>query len=136
MWHFTDQYYHVDLDRIEMVSAGELANVGNCALSTSLILAAGDKPAYARAAITEMAAIAERRIKAEGELSKAVIAANPDSAALQTTIITAWRDYYLGAIAKIPEMTLPHLDLTSELSAAEARVSKVAAEVLASLGPN
>lgn len=134
MWHFTDQYYHVDLDRIEMVSAGELANVGNCALSTSLILTAGDKPAYARAAITEMAAIAERRIKAEAVLSKAVILAHPDSASLQVTIITAWRDFYLGAIAKIPEMTLPHLELTSEVAAGEARVSKVAAEVLKGIG--
>lgn len=134
MWHFTDQYYHVDLDRIGMVSANELANVGNCALSTSLILTAADQPEYARAAITEMAAIAERRIRAEGVLSKAVVAATPDSAAEQVTIITAWRDYYLGAIAKIPEMTLPHLDLTAEVTAGQARVQQAAAVVLERLG--
>jgi len=133
MWHFTDQYYHVDLDRIDMVSAAELQHVGNCALASSLILTAGNEPTYARAAIIEMAGIAERRLAAEGALSRAAIAAAADSAALQQTIIAAWRDYYIGAIAAIPEMTLPHLDLTAEVADGQARVRKAAAEVLKSI---
>ena len=40
-WHFTDQFYHTDRDRIEMVSPVTMENVGNCALATGLILAAG-----------------------------------------------------------------------------------------------
>lgn len=123
MWHFTDQYYHVDLDRIDKVSASELQHVGNCALSTALILTAGT-PAYARAMIEEMATIAEGRLGREAELSRATISAHPDSAALQSTILTAWRDYYLGAIAAIPEVTTPHQALSVEVAAAEARVRK------------
>ncbi len=150
MWHFTDQHYHDDLDRIDMVSASELAHVGNCALATSLVLTAGNKPGYARAAIEEMAGIAERRLDAEGALSRVVLAAKdgigripedatkPDTTtagalALQTTILEAWRDYYLGAIARIPEMTLPQLDLAAEVTAGQARVTKQAAEVLKTL---
>ena len=117
MWHFTDQHYHDDMDRIEMVSAPELQHVGNCALATSLILTAANKPAYARAAIAEMAGIAERRLAVEGSLSRAALAQAADpvgripedtakraattSSTEQVTILEAWRDYYLGAIAKI-----------------------------------
>jgi aminopeptidase YwaD len=152
MWHFTDQHYHDDLDRIEMVSAPELQHVGNCALATSLILTAANKPAYARAAITEMAGIAERRLEVEGALSRATLSpaadpigripedtsrrtTAPPSATEQVTILEAWRDFYLGAIARIPEMTLPHLDLTAEVAAAQARVNRKAAEVLRTLRP-
>ncbi len=152
LWHFTDQHYHDDLDRINMVSAPELQHVGNCALATSLILTAGNKPGYARAAIVEMAGIAERRLDAEGALSRAQLAAakegigripedttklDPAAAVLglQTTILEAWRDYYVGAIAKILEMTLPHLDLTAEVAAGQARVKQKAAEVLRTLRP-
>ncbi len=150
MWHFTDQHYHDDLDRIDMVSAPELQHVGNCALATSLILTAGNKPEYARAAINEMAGIAERRLQAEGKLSRAALAtvsdpigripespeagdANKPDLATQTMILEAWRDYYVGAIAKIPEMTLPHLDLTAEVAAAQAQVRNAAAKVVATL---
>ncbi len=150
MWHFTDQHYHDDLDRIDMVSAPELQHVGNCALASALILTAANKPAYARAAIAEMAGIAERRIEVEGALSRAALVAAKDgvgripedttkvdatavAAAMQVTILEAWRDYYLGAIAKIPEITLPHLDLTAEVAAGQARVRKKAAEVLRTL---
>lgn len=131
MWHFTDQHYHDDLDRINMVSAKELQHVGNCALATALILTAGNHPEYARAALSELAGIAERRLDAEGKLS---VAALPTSSVdSQRVILTAWRDYYVAALAKVPEMTLPHLDLTVEVAAAQARVKKKADAVLAAL---
>ncbi len=129
MWHFTDQHYHDDLDRINMVSAAELQHVGNCALASSVILTAGNHPEYARATLDEIASIAERRLDAEGKLS---LAAMPKSSAdSQRVILTAWRDYYVGALAKVPEMTLPHLDLAAEVAAAQGRVMKKAEVVLA-----
>jgi len=131
MWHFTDQHYHDDLDRIEMVSAKELQHVGNCALATSLILTAGNHPEYARAALTELAGIAERRLDAEGKLSiEALPKSSVDS---QRVILIAWRDYYIAALAKVPEMTLPHLELAAEVAAVQARVRKKADIVLGSL---
>ncbi|MFN9308549.1 M28 family peptidase, partial [Gemmatimonas sp.] len=38
LWHFTDVFYHTDLDRIENVSATTLGHVGACALTTGLLL--------------------------------------------------------------------------------------------------
>jgi hypothetical protein len=131
MWHFTDHHYHDDLDRIDMVSAKELQHVGNCALATSLILTAANHPEYAKAALDELAGIAERRLTAEGKLSlEALAKSSVDS---QRVILTAWRDYYVGALAKVPEMTLPHVDLAPEVAAAQARVKKKADEVLATI---
>ncbi len=131
MWHFTDHHYHDDLDRIDMVSAKELQHVGNCALATALILTAGNHPEYAKAALDELAGIAERRLTAEGKLSlEALPKSSVDS---QRVILTAWRDYYVGALAKVPEMTLPHVDLVPEVAAAQARVKKKADEILATI---
>jgi aminopeptidase YwaD len=131
MWHFTDQNYHDDLDRINMVSPVELQHVGNCALTVSLILTAGNHPEYARAELSELAGIAERRLDAEGALSRATLATS--SADSQRVILEAWRDYYIGALAKVPEMTLPRLDLTTEVAAAQERVRRRAAAVLATI---
>ena len=58
---------------------------------------------------------------------------NPADTTQQRTILTAWRDYYLGALAKVPEMTLPFVPLTSEVAAAQAPVNRKAEAVLASL---
>lgn len=134
MWHFTDQNYHDDLDRINMVSAPELQHVGNCALSTALILTSANRPQYARAVLDELAGIAERRLDAEGALSRAALAKAPGNSTLQRTILEAWRDYYVGGLAKVPEMTLPHQGLAAEVAAAQARVTKRAAAVLGALG--
>ena len=135
MWHFTDQHYHDDLDRINMVSANELQNVGNCALATSLILTAANHPEYARATLSELAGIAERRLEAEGVLSREALQRTDGDSAQQRTIIEAWRDYYVAALAKVPEMTIPHTDLLPEVRAAQDRVERKAAQVLFALMP-
>lgn len=133
MWHFTDQHYHDDLDRINMVSAKELQHVGNCALASSLILTSGHHPEYAMAVLDEYAGIAERRLDAEGRLSRAALPTS--SVDSQRVILEAWRDYFVGALAKVPEVTLPHLDLEAEVAAAQDRVRRKAAQVLGQLSP-
>jgi hypothetical protein len=134
LWHFTDQHYHDDLDRIGMVSAAELEHVGNCALATSLILTAANHPEYARATLSELAGIAERRLAAEGKLSLEALSRPGADSARERTIINAWRDYYVGALARVPEMTLPHVDMSADVAAAQSRVSRKAAGVLATIG--
>ena len=135
LWHFTDQHYHDDLDRIGMVSAEELQHVGRCALATSVILTAANRPEYAVAAISELAGIAERRLVAEGALSRAAVAKTPADGAQQRTILGAWRDYYVAALAKLPGMTLPHRDFATEVGAAQDRVRRAAERVIAALPP-
>jgi hypothetical protein len=133
LWHFTDQHYHDDLDRIGMVSAAELEHVGNCALATSLILAAANHPEYARATLGELAGIAERRLDAEGKLSRDALSQPGADSARERTIISAWRDYYVGALARVPEMTLPRVDMSADVAMEQARVARKAANVLASM---
>ena len=133
LWHFADQHYHDDLDRIDMVSPTTLANVGNCALTVALTLTAGNHNEYARAAVAEYAGIAERRLDAEAALSRAVLAASPGDSTKERLILTTWRDYFVTALSKFPDMTLPAADLAPEIAAAQARVRQRADQALASL---
>lgn len=127
LWHFTDQFYHTDLDRIEMVSATTLGNVGNCALTTGLLLTQGT-PAVAQGALAELASVAERELATQGALSQAVLHAGGDKAQEQL-IIDTWRDYYLAAVASVPEIAATAATMTTEVSAAQDRVRRAAASV-------
>ena len=130
-WHFTDQFYHTDRDRIEMVSATTLGNVGNCALSIGLLLTAGTS-AITRAAASELANVAIRELRTQGELSTKAIQGGA-TVASERTIIEAWRDYYLAALAKTPEMSVNSSGFGADIAAAQERVRRVAAETLAKL---
>lgn len=131
LWHFTDQYYHTDRDRIEMVSAATLGNVGNCALTTGLLLTDG-RPAVATAALQEFTAVALRELEVQGELSRAAITAgiSPDE---ERTILAAWRDYYLSAIALIPEMSAGDPGLAGPIAVAQSAVRESAEAIIGAL---
>lgn len=122
LWHFTDQYYHTDLDRIEMVSAATLANVGACALTTGLLLTDGSA-AVARAALAELVTVAERALATQGQLSRESVAKGATVAAEQH-VLEVWRDYYVAAIAKITDLAVGPIDLASDITAAQERVRR------------
>lgn len=124
LWHFTDVFYHTDLDRIENVSAATLANVGACALTTGLLLTEGT-PAIARAALEEQAATAERVLRTQAALSRDTVARG-GSREHEQHILDVWRDYYLGAIARIPDMVVGPVDLRAAVATARARVERSA----------
>ena len=126
-----DRYYHTDRDRIEMVSAATLANVGNCALSTGLLLTDGS-PAIARAALSELTDVAIRELRTQATLSNAALKGGSTPAG-ERTILETWRDYYLSALGSMPDMSLSNDGLTSEIAAARAKVSGVASELLGAL---
>lgn len=132
LWHFTDQFYHTDRDRLEMVSAATLANVGNCALSTGLLVTAGT-PAVARAALAELTAVAVRELGVQRALADSAIAAGAPSAE-QRTILATWRDYYVEALAKVPELAVDPAPLAAAVKAAQAAVRRAAEKVLEGLG--
>jgi aminopeptidase YwaD len=94
-WHFTDQFYHTDGDRIEMVSPVTLKNVGVTALVSALTLASANEPLARRiVAHTELAAIA--RLDKELALSQKAIAEGKPRAG-EVEILQTWTDYYVGA---------------------------------------
>ena len=43
-WHFTDRYYHTNLDRPEKTSAAEMVNVGVAVATSAWFLASADEP--------------------------------------------------------------------------------------------
>jgi hypothetical protein len=129
LWHFTDQYYHTDRDRIDMVSSATLANVGSCALTTGLLLAGGSND-IAAAAIDELAEVAERAIATQAALSDSATRAG-SSRATERTVIETWRDYYAAALSRVPEIAVTPAGLAPSVERARTRVRRAAERALA-----
>ncbi len=132
LWHFTDQYYHTDRDRIEMVSATTLGHVGNCALTTGLLLSQGT-PAVTRAALDELAGVAVAELRTQAALSTKAIAGG-GKAEDERKILETWRDYYLAALGRIPDIALTDTGWEADVAAARAQVTRAASEVLGMIG--
>ena len=96
-WHFTDQYYHTDGDRIDMVSADELRNVGMSALVSALVLTSANA-AETQEVVAELSRAAVARLHIEGLLGKTAISAG-GSAAHEQDILETWAAWYTTAIA-------------------------------------
>ncbi|MCC7195996.1 MAG: M28 family peptidase [Gemmatimonadaceae bacterium] len=95
-WHFTDQFYHTDGDRIDKVSPATLQNVGTAALVSGLVLASADG-ATARTVISEVRDAALRRLDAEYALSREEIAKGGNQV-LERHIVDTWGKWYVAAI--------------------------------------
>jgi hypothetical protein len=96
LWHFTDQFYHTDGDRIDKVSPRSLANVGVSTTVSAMALTTADGE-MARFTVEEVETAAVDRLTAEFELSRAAIAAGEDRAE-QRLIVATWMDWYLEAL--------------------------------------
>jgi hypothetical protein len=127
LWHFTDQFYHTDLDRIEHVSATTLGHVGACALTAGLLLADGSR-AVTLAALDELTRVAEQTLRTQAALSRDTLARG-GSLAHEQHILDTWRDYYLGAIDRVPEIAVGPVNLQRELEAARQRVRAATARL-------
>lgn len=132
LWHFTDQHYHTDRDRLDMVSATTLANVGNCALSTGLLLTSGTT-SITKMALLELTDVAIRELRTQSELSKQAIKAGSTVAA-ETTILDTWRDYFVTALTKIPDIATNAVNWEPDIAVAQARVRAAAKEATGALG--
>ena len=115
-----------------MVSAATLGNVGNCALSTGLLLTAGSREITA-AALRELAGVAERELATQSALSATAIRGG-STAAAERVVLETWRDYYVSALEKIPDLAVVGGSWTAEIATAQDRVRKAAAQALAALG--
>jgi hypothetical protein len=114
-WHFTDQFYHTDRDRIDKVSADELSNVGRTALVSALgLVSATDETASGL--LSELRAAALDRIDVETRLSRSVVASG-QSADIQKQIIDAWSDWYTHAMTSLADLepiaSIPPEDMES-----------------------
>ncbi len=122
LWHFTDVFYHTDLDRIENVSAGTLANVGACALTTGLLLTQGT-PSVARAALDELVLTAEQALRTQTALSRDTLARG-GSIEHEQHILDVWREYYLAAVDRIGDIAVGPVALATPIEQAKLRIGR------------
>ncbi len=92
LWHFTDQFYHTDQDRIDKVSKETLHNVGTGALMIALMLTE-NKPMLANRVLLEVSTQATYRLQAELRLSEAALE-NGGDREKEIDILKTWSDYY------------------------------------------
>jgi len=123
-WHFTDQFYHTDGDRMPMVSAGELKNVGVSALVSALVLASADGAA-ARGVIAEVERAAMARLEAEARLSADALAAGGD-ANKERDILRTWGGYYADALRAAAD-----IEVGGASARTKAAIERAAADVSA-----
>ena len=104
-WHFTDQFYHTDGDRLDKVSQETLKNVGIASLASALTLINGDS--YTAMDIVKIVRdAATNRLSEEFLLSeKSIKSGNP--AEIEIAILKAWEDWYLKAIASTTDLASP-----------------------------
>ena len=102
LWHFTDQFYHTDNDRIDNVSRETLKNVGTGALVSALILLNSDADT-ALNLLNSITKTAYKRLNEEFELSnESIKSGNPIRDELK--IIKAWQNWYLKTMRTLTDM--------------------------------
>ncbi len=123
-WHFTDQFYHTDNDRLDKVSKETLKNVGAAALNASYVLLNAQKAVAAHIIET----IQKRAIaRLDEELKQGQLAIeNGGKRATQIKIIRAWEDWYIKAIATTQDMMADSAILEESIAKAQQMVSEAA----------
>ena len=131
-WHFTDQFYHTDGDRLDKVSAATLANVGTAALVSALLLASADGE-VARLVVAEVERAALARLDTELALSRAALRAPGGSAAREREILQTGTEYYAGALGAAAEIEVGGAapGTVAAIRSAQGRVRAAGAERLA-----
>jgi aminopeptidase YwaD len=104
MWHFTDQFYHTDGDRLNMVSAQEMKNAGISALATAYTLTAANE-ATTLTLVNELQKNATDRLQEEYQLSaQAIKDGSPADA--ERHKIDEWAKWYTDAIGKMTDINI------------------------------
>jgi len=132
LWHFTDQFYHTDNDRIDKVSQETLKNVGTAALVSGLELV-NASDVFAQAQIENLKKRANLRLEDEAELSQSALK-NGNSIKEEEQIITAWEEWYLSSLNSINDInTNNNSDIKAAISKAQNEIQAKSKELKASL---
>lgn len=97
-WHFTDRYYHTNLDRPDKTSPETMAHVASAVATTAYVLAtAGPADVAPLARLIEAAALA--RFETERRNAALALAdGRPGAEATEREVWEAWRRWYLEAL--------------------------------------
>ena len=134
MWHFTDEFYHTDGDRLNMVSAAEMKNVGVSALAAAFTLASADQYTTLQL-IDEITKNATDRLQTEFELSKDAVKKGSELAE-QQHILTVWANWYKDAIGKMTDINTSGItpDIQKKIAMAKETVTNKVDQLNALLG--
>ena len=123
LWHFTDQFYHTDNDRIDKVSQETLKNVGTAALVSGLELVNADT-STAIELLGQLKKTADNRLTAEFKLSKKIVQ-NNGNLNHEISILDAWEDWYSKSFRSTLDMVLnSNSDLEKEVMEAQEMLAK------------
>ena len=127
-WHFTDQFYHTDNDRIDKVSKTTLKNVGTTSLIAAYTLLNADKnTAKTIIADLEKAAI----IRLNKELKQSKIALNSgDSLNTQIEIINAWKDWYKNSFTTTLDLVSNEQLINKEIASSHKLMDSIATRII------
>lgn len=131
LWHFTDQFYHTDKDRIDKVSQVTLTNVGTAALASALVLCNGnEETATGMTELTLNAALS--RMTIEFDLGLSLIAKKESTKAKEIDILETWADYYVKSLEKVVDLAnSPKVE--KAIGEAKYKIEEYAAELIAQL---
>jgi aminopeptidase YwaD len=107
-WHFTDRYYHTNLDRPEMTSTAEMVNVG-AAVATSAWFLASATEKDALAAVELVARAGEARLALEKTQNAS------------EEIMAAWRKWYGEALDSVRRLAVSGPSPAVDAAVARAR---------------
>ncbi len=134
MWHFTDVFYHTDADRLNMVSAKEMKNVGVSALASAFTLCSADETT-AQALIDEITKNALDRLQTEYALSKDAVQ-NGSTAEKEQHILQVWSDWYKAALGRMSDINTGGITITiqKKIDAAQKSIEKQTESFIGMLG--
>ncbi|WP_299063311.1 M28 family peptidase [uncultured Polaribacter sp.] len=133
-WHFTDQFYHTDNDRIDKVSKTTLKNVGTTALIAAYTLLNADVET-AKSIINEIETAAKNRLNEELKQSKIAIN-NNQSLETQIEIISAWNNWYQKSIETTTDLVINKNDITKEIEHSKKLIDSISKTIILKLTKN
>lgn len=129
LWHFTDPYYHTNLDRLDKVSADEMENVATATLALVHHFCQAGSP-RAQEVLDIVVAAAQHRLQTEATNASRYLEAVADDTTRRAlvidrerTIIVAWSHWYREAVLSVEHFE-PGLDLTTERRTLEQHIDK------------
>ena len=130
-WHFTDQFYHTDNDRIDKVSKTTLKNVGTTALISAYTLLNADKKT-AKSILNKLEKAAVSRLNEE--LLQSKIAINKgDSLSTQIKIVSAWKDWYQKSFATTLDIISEDEVFKKEIENSHKLIDSISSKIISDL---
>jgi aminopeptidase YwaD len=126
-WHFTDQFYHTDNDRIDKVSKTTLKNVGTTALIAAYTLLNADENT-AKSVLSDLEKAAVVRLNEELKQSKIALN-NGDSLATQIAIIEAWKDWYQKSFETTKDLVSDEKIIRKEIEKSQKLIDSITSKI-------